>query len=78
MDYLAPSFYAHIINGVLLLTAVVVILINYKKITRYDGYPGSTVILILLLSIAIGIHGISHLGLESVYSYNPLKKIFQQ
>ena len=29
----------------------------------------------LLLSIAIGIHGLSHLGLEMHYGYNPLKII---
>jgi hypothetical protein len=77
MDLLPPSFYAHIINGVLLFIALIVIFANYSKIKRYEGYPGSTSILILLLSIAFGIHGISHLGLESVYGYNPLKLYFQ-
>jgi len=74
MDYyLAPSFYAHAINGILLFIAVIIIITNYSKITRLEAYPGRTVVLLLLLSIAVGIHGISHLGLERVYGFNPLK-----
>jgi hypothetical protein len=73
MEYLAPSFYAHSINGILLLIALIIMITNYSKISRLEAYPGRTLYLILLLSIAIGIHGISHLGLESVYGFNPLR-----
>ena len=41
-----------------------------SKIVSRDPYQ--IVVLVLLVSIAIGIHGISHAGLESVYNYNPL------
>lgn len=27
----------------------------------------------LILSIAVGVHGLSHLGLEAVYGYNPFE-----
>uniref|UniRef100_A0A6C0DTN0 DUF2231 domain-containing protein n=1 Tax=viral metagenome TaxID=1070528 RepID=A0A6C0DTN0_9ZZZZ len=73
MDLLPPSFYAHILNGILLFIALIVIALNYSKLNKYEHYPGSTAILILLLSIAVGVHGISHLGLERVYGYNPIK-----
>jgi hypothetical protein len=29
--------------------------------------------MIALLSIAIGVHGLIHLGVESVYGFNPFK-----
>lgn len=72
MEYLPPSFYAHGLNGILLFVALIIIVSNYSKFTRLEAYPGRTVYLILLLSIAIGVHGISHLGLESVYGFNPI------
>jgi hypothetical protein len=66
----SPSLYAHVINAVLLLTAVILLLSNYSKIKNIDPYK--KIMLILLFSIVIGVHGLSHLGLESVYGYNPM------
>lgn len=68
--YFSPSLYAHIINAILLLTAVILLFSNYSKIKNIEPYK--KIILILLFSIVIGIHGLSHLGLESVYGYNPI------
>ena len=68
--YFMPSFYAHIINGLLLFAALILLYNNYSKIRNLDPY--SLIILTLLFSIGIGIHGLSHLGLENVYKYNPL------
>jgi hypothetical protein len=65
-----PSFYAHAFNGILLLVAVICLLKNYNSIKTLDKYRVIT--LILLFSIAAGVHGISHLGLETKYNYNPL------
>jgi hypothetical protein len=75
MDLLPPSVYAHIINGILLFIALIIIALNYSKIKRYRSSPWNIAILILLLSIAVGVHGISHLGLERVYGYNPLNNL---
>lgn len=72
MDYLPPSFYAHALNGILLFIALIIMVLNYSRLTRLEAYPGRTAYLILLLSIAVGVHGISHLGLEYVYGFNPL------
>jgi len=71
--YNKPSFYAHIINGLLLLFSIIILYINYSKISKEEPYK--IIILILLFSIAIGVHGLSHLGLEKEYNFNPLKKI---
>jgi len=68
--YFMPSFYAHIINGLLLFAALVLLYKNYSKIRNLDSY--SLIILTLLFSIGIGIHGLTHLGLEKVYNYNPI------
>ena len=68
---LLPSFYAHVINGILLLVAFSLLLQNYRSINHIDKYK--LIILVLLFSIAIGVHGLSHLGLEKTYGYNPLQ-----
>ena len=64
---LAPSFLAHIGNALFLLLAGVLFFQNYASIKKTD-----MIMLALLASIAIGIHGLSHLGLERVYGFNPL------
>jgi len=68
--YISPSFYAHVVNGVLLFAAIVVVIMNYKKLASLESYK--FIKLVLFLSIAAGVHGLSHLGLETVYNYNPL------
>jgi tetrahydromethanopterin S-methyltransferase subunit E len=68
--YVAPSFYAHIINGLLMLAAFVLLYKNYSKITKLEPYK--LILLTLILSICVGVHGLSHLGLETIYNYNPL------
>ena len=69
--YQAPSIYAHIMNGILLFISVILIYRNYSTISRIAATE--KVKLVLLLSLAIGLHGLSHLGLEYVYKFNPLK-----
>lgn len=66
----APSFLAHIGNGLFLLVAAVLFFKNYISIKNANGT--TLVVLALLASIAIGIHGLSHLGLEQVYHFNPI------
>lgn len=65
-----PSILAHVFNGIVLLIAIVLFFRYYTKMDNNE-----IVCTTLLLSIAIGIHGLSHLGLEMHYGYNPLKII---
>jgi hypothetical protein len=65
-----PSLYAHIMSGVLLFIATLYFLKHMGKILSRDPYQ--ILVLILLLSTAVSLHGMSHLGLESIYNYNPL------
>jgi hypothetical protein len=72
--YVMPSFYAHIINGLLILTALILLFRNYNNIIKLDSYK--FIILILIFSLAIGIHGISHSLLEKNYNYNLYTMIY--
>ena len=67
---MTPSLLAHVLNGGLLFVAIVFILMHYNKLIKLSEF--NLIILILALSIAAGIHGLSHIGLEYVYGYNPL------
>jgi len=62
------------VNAVLLLIAVVILITNYSQITKLGAYEKIT--LSLLFSGVVGIHGLSHLGLEGVYGYNPLNMLY--
>jgi hypothetical protein len=68
--YNTPSFYAHIINGLILLLSFILLYNNYSQIKKVEPYK--IIILCLLFSIGIGVHGLSHVCLEKVYNYNPL------
>jgi len=63
-----PSLYAHILNGIFLLFAFI-LLFQYRN-NRGDRYY-KILIIYLLFSIAIGIHGLSHITMETIYNYNP-------
>jgi len=68
-----PSIMAHTLNGGLLLVGAVLIAMNFNLIRRLP--PLQLVVLVLILSIAVGVHAISHVGVESTYGYNPWKFI---
>jgi hypothetical protein len=65
-----PSMLAHMLSGGFMLVALFCLVRCYSKLRRLDVYQ--TLMLSLLFSIAIGVHGISHLGLEKEYGYNPV------
>ncbi len=69
--YQAPSVYAHMMNAILLFISAILIYTNYSTISRIAA--SEKVKLVLLFSLAIGLHGLSHLGLEYVYKFNPMK-----
>jgi len=62
---------AHALNGVFMFAAIVVAYMNFRILYRLDPYK--KVMILIVFSAAIGIHGISHLGLEKVYGLNPFK-----
>ncbi len=74
--FYTPSIYAHVISGGLLLVGSIYLAVYRSKIMSRDPYQ--LLVLILLISISVGLHGISHMGLEYVYNlkkteaYHPL------
>ena len=62
-----PSFYAHAFNGILLLISLILIITNINKINQFDLYK--KIMLLLVFTLVVGIHGLSHLGQESEYNY---------
>lgn len=73
-DYLvAPSLNSLFVTGFLLLLAVILIAKNFKKLTKMNLY--NKIMLLCIVSIAIGSHGLIHLGVEKQYNFNPYRWI---
>lgn len=66
-----PSIMAHTLNGAFLLLALIIGIMNFKTI--YRSNPIELLKLILIISIAVGVHALSHATIERNYGYNPLK-----
>ena len=62
-----PSILAHVANALFVILALAYGYVSFSKLRSLDPYR--ILIVLLLFSIAIGIHGISHLGLEKEYQY---------
>jgi hypothetical protein len=60
---------AHMMNGLFLLSALIVAILSYSKLRTLDSYH--VLVLILLGSVAIGVHGLSHAILEKHYKFVP-------
>ena len=68
---IAPSLNSLFVTGLLLLFILFIFISNYKQFMRFDFYRKITIL--SLLVIAIGVHGLVHLGLETVYGFNPYR-----
>ncbi len=66
---LAPSFNSLLVTGILLLTILVIFLGNFRRFMNLELYKKMS--LLSLLVIAIGVHGLIHMGLEVNYGFNP-------
>ena len=62
-----PSIMGHILNGLLLFASLLFVVFYFKRLQTLDTYR--ILILLLVSSIAVGIHGISHAILEKEYGY---------
>ena len=68
---IAPSLNALFVTGFLILFILFIFLTNYKQFTRLNFYYKLTIL--SLFVIAVGIHGLIHLGVEREYGFNPYK-----
>ena len=64
-----PSVLAHMANGIFLGIAVLLTIIYFTKLKKVGVY--NILVLVLLFSIVLGVHGISHLLLEKEYGFVP-------
>jgi hypothetical protein len=71
---LAPSFFCLVINGILLFILLLMVIFNFRSFIKTDYIK--LLPIISTVAIAIGMHGMLHLGLEQAYNYNPLYLIF--
>ena len=68
---IAPSFNSLFLTGILILSIFIIFVMNFNKIMTLGIYQKIT--LLSIITIAIGVHGIIHLGLEVNYGFNPYK-----
>lgn len=71
MDYLyKPAFYAHILSSVAMLIALILFIVNFRKIMRLDAIE--IIKISSVLAIAVASHGQGHINLEKEYGYDPV------
>lgn len=70
--YKHPSFYAHVMNGLLILLACVMLFISRNEIKSFGVH--NIIIILLLFSATVGIHGLSHATLEKDHDFHPLDR----
>ncbi len=68
IPFTAPSFYALALTGI----AIAAILLYLYSTGIANMKPFQLATLASLLGILVGIHGLLHLGVETIYGYNPL------
>jgi hypothetical protein len=68
---IAPSFNSLFITGIIILFIFFIFIKNIKKIYNLNYY--SQLNILELIGIIIGVHGLIHLGVESVYGFNPYR-----
>ena len=72
---LAPSLISLFLTGILLLTILYLFASNFNQFKKINIYQKLN--LLCLLTIALGIHGLIHLGVETNYGFNPYNWIIQ-
>jgi hypothetical protein len=68
--FLSLSFYAHVANLMFVFLAIYFVIANFSYLEKMS--PEKKIYIVLLFSITAGVHGLSHLGLENLYRYNPM------
>jgi hypothetical protein len=66
---IAPSLNSLFITGLLLLCILITFIKNFNQISNLNYYQ--KIMLLSTITIAIGIHGLIHLGVEMQYNFNP-------
>ena len=65
-----PSFYSLLFTGAIWVVLVIIFVKNYSFFK--NSRPDKMIEMISLIGLVIGVHGLLHLGMESVYNFNPI------
>lgn len=65
-----PSFWSLVVTGIMILYILIKLIIGRNGKDEEDPM---FMIIMILLTVVFGIHGLLHLGLEKVYDYNPIE-----
>ena len=69
-DFLiAPSLNSLFFTGILILFIFIIFIKNFNQFLKLPYYD--KLVLLSTLTIAIGMHGLIHLGVETNYGFNP-------
>ena len=68
---IAPSLNSLFVTGLLLLSIFIIFVKNYTRIINLNFYQ--KIILLSILTMAVGVHGLIHLGVEVQYNFNPYR-----
>jgi len=70
---IAPSLNSLFVTGFILLSILIIFITNFQQFKSLDFYHKLTIL--SLITIAVGTHGLIHLGVESIYGFNPYRWI---
>jgi len=68
---IAPSINSLFFTGIMILFIFIIFITNFSKFLKLPYYY--KLIILSTISMAIGIHGLIHLGVETNYGFNPYK-----
>jgi hypothetical protein len=66
---IAPSLNSLFITGMLLVFIFILVITNFRQLMNFRLYDKITILCFIV--IAIGTHGLIHLGVEKQYGFNP-------
>ena len=66
---IAPSLNSLFFTGIMILFIFIIFITNFSKFLKLPYYY--KLIILSTISMAIGIHGLIHLGVETNYGFNP-------
>ena len=70
-----PAYYAHVISAIFMVIAILLLVINYKKVLRLDSIE--LIKILSLFAIAIAAYSQNHILLEKEYGYDAVKILYQ-
>lgn len=73
---LPPSIITHTVGGIFLVWSIGLLILYLPVVRSLDAYR--LIVLLMLVSITITLHGLSHVAMEKVYNYNPWFMLYRK